>query len=53
MARIPNTQSIPHLIGGEEVVLPSADGPEAMRVLADIDRQVAEIERRQNRKDKG
>ncbi|WIJ26589.1 hypothetical protein [Devosia sp. RR2S18] len=46
MARVPNTESISHLIGGDEVVLPPATGPEAKRVLADIDRQVAEIERK-------
>jgi hypothetical protein len=52
MVRVPNTQSIPHLIGGDEVALPPADEIAAKRLLADIDRQVAEIERRQNKKDK-
>jgi hypothetical protein len=53
MVRVPNTQSIPHLIGGEElVVLPPIKGPAAQQVLDDIDSQVAEIDHRQNKADK-
>lgn len=43
---MPNTISIQHLIGGDLVELPPVTSSEAKRVLEEIDRQVAKIERK-------